>query len=224
MSEIAENNVEQENLKEKDVSNTKRIRSGGDNRREGRDNKGRDRRHDDKKEESQFIEKLISIRRVTKVVKGGKNMRFSALMIVGDGKGKVAYASAKAREVPDAIKKAALRAKMSLIKVPLKQGKTFHYDVNHYTSASKVYLRSAKPGTGVIAGGAMRSIFEALGVQDVVAKRLGTNNSYNVVRATFNALKIMESPRQVAKRRGLQITDMNERKKILLGRVEQNVE
>ncbi|USO02397.1 MAG: 30S ribosomal protein S5 [Alphaproteobacteria bacterium] len=217
MSEIVEKDTEQEIVGE-ETSAAKKDRHGGEGRRNTRE-----RRNDDKKEESQFIEKLISVRRVTKVVKGGKNMRFSALMVVGDGKGKVAYASAKAREVPDAIKKAALKAKSSLMKVPLKHGKTFHYDTKHASCSSKVYIRSAKPGTGVIAGGAMRAIFEALGAQDVVAKRLGTNNSYNVVRATFNALKVMESPRQVAKRRGLQITEMNERKKALSGRIEKNV-
>jgi len=216
MSDVAEKIVQEQ---ADSASTVKRGRKGGDKR-----SGSRDRRSDERKEESQYVEKLISIRRVTKVVKGGKNMRFSALMVVGDGKGHVSYASAKAREVPDAIKKAALKAKASLMRVPLKYGKTFHYDVAHHKSSSKVYIRSARPGTGVIAGGAMRAIFEALGVQDVVAKRLGTNNSYNVVRSTFSALKVMESPRQVAKRRGVQITDVNERRKVILGKAEQNVE
>ena len=218
MNETAEN-VEQDNYQDERV-NARQGKSG-----HGAHKDHRDKKSDEKKEGTQLTEKLISVRRVTKVVKGGKNMRFSALIVVGDGKGRAAYASAKAREVPDAIKKASLKAKTGLIRVPLKQGKTFHYDSTYDKGASKVCLRSAKSGTGVIAGGAMRSIFEALGVQDVVAKRLGTGNSYNVVRSTFNALKMMESPRQVAKRRGIPITEINERKKVLLkGRIDKNVE
>lgn len=175
-----------------------------------------------REQDVQYIEKLINVRRVTKVVKGGKNMRFSALVVVGDGKGRVSYASSKAREVPDAIKKAALKAKNSLKKIPLKFGKTLHHDYAHYKCSSKVQIRSAKSGTGVIAGGAMRSVFEALGVHDVVSKSMGTNNSYNVVRSTISALRMTESPRQVAKRRGLTIADINTRRQVLLGKNENN--
>lgn len=191
-----------------------------DEQKKGRGGKQRRPKKDESKEKrtelgESLVEKLISIRRVTKVVKGGKNMRFSALVIVGDGKGKVGYANAKAREVPDAIKKAVGKAKKRFIKVPMKFGKTVHHDVNYYKGASRVVIRTAKAGTGVIAGGAMRSMFEATGIHDVVAKSIGTNNSYNVVRATFNALKMTESPRDVAKRRGLAIQDLNHRRKVL---------
>lgn len=225
MNDIIEN-LETEVAREEDQKGGRRKRTGG--RRDDRSDSNRQdrKKNDDKREESQFIEKLISVRRVTKVVKGGKNMRFSALVVVGDGKGRVAYTSAKAREVPDAIKKASTKAKTRLIKVPLKYGRTLHHDVSHYNCSSKVQIRSAKPGTGVIAGGSMRAIFEALGVQDVVAKRIGTGNSYNVVRSTFNALKLMESPRQVSKRRGFTATDINDRRNFLLGKKgeQQNVE
>jgi small subunit ribosomal protein S5 len=190
-----------------------------DEQKKGRGGKQRRPKKDEPKEQradgEALVEKLISIRRVTKVVKGGKNMRFSALVIVGDAKGKVGYANAKAREVPDAIKKAVGKAKKRFIKVPMKFGKTVHHDVNYYKGASRVIIRTAKAGTGVIAGGAMRSMFEAVGIHDVVAKGMGTNNSYNVVRATFNALKMTESPRDVAKRRGLAIQDLNHRRKVL---------
>jgi small subunit ribosomal protein S5 len=190
-----------------------------DEQKKGRGGKQRRPKKDEPKEQrtdgEALVEKLISIRRVTKVVKGGKNMRFSALVIVGDGKGKVGYANAKAREVPDAIKKAVGKAKKRFIKVPMKFGKTVHHDVNYYKGSSRVIIRTAKAGTGVIAGGAMRSMFEAVGIHDVVAKGMGTNNSYNVVRSTFNALKSTESPRDVAKRRGLAIQDLNHRRKVL---------
>jgi small subunit ribosomal protein S5 len=190
-----------------------------DEQKKGRGGKNRRPKKDEPKEQrvdgESLVEKLISIRRVTKVVKGGKNMRFSALVIVGDGKGKVGYANAKAREVPDAIKKAVGKAKKRFIKVPMKFGKTVHHDVNYYKGSSRVIIRTAKAGTGVIAGGSMRSMFEAVGIHDVVAKAIGTNNSYNVVRSTFNALKMTESPRDVAKRRGLAIQDLNHRRKVL---------
>ncbi len=190
-----------------------------DEQKKGRGGKQRRPKKDEPKEQradgEALVEKLISIRRVTKVVKGGKNMRFSALVIVGDGKGKVGYANAKAREVPDAIKKAVGKAKKRFIKVPMKFGKTVHHDVNYYKGSSRVIIRTAKAGTGVIAGGAMRSMFEAVGIHDVVSKGMGTNNSYNVVRSTFNALKLTESPRDVAKRRGLAIQDLNHRRKVL---------
>jgi len=158
--------------------------------------------------EESFMEKLISVRRVTKVVKGGKNMRFSALVVVGDGKGRVGYATGKAREVPDAVKKAVDRAKKNLIRVPLREGRTLHHDVRARAGASIVYLRSAPAGTGVIAGGAMRSIFEVLGIHDVVSKSVGTSTYHNTVRATFDALKSLQSPRTVAAKLGRKVSDI----------------
>lgn len=160
------------------------------------------------REDEAFIEKLISVRRVTKVVKGGKTMRFSALVVVGDGKGKVGYATGKAREVPDAVKKAVERAKRAMIRIPLREGRTIHHDVVADTGAAKVYLRTAPAGTGVIAGGAMRQLFEALGVHDVVSKSVGTGNYHNVVRATMKALTQISSPRSVAQKLGKKITDI----------------
>ncbi len=158
--------------------------------------------------DEQFIEKLVNVRRVTKVVKGGKNLRFSALVVVGDGKGRVGYGSGKAREVPDAVKKATERAKKTMIKVPLREGRTLHHDVNARVGAGIVYLRSASPGTGVIAGGPMRAVFEALGLQDVVSKSVGTSNYYNMVRATFEALRNISSPRQVANKLGRKLNEI----------------
>ena len=167
--------------------------------------------------DEQFIEKLVTgaavitvreLSRVTKVVKGGKNLRFSALVVVGDGKGRVGYGSGKAREVPDAVKKATERAKKTMIKVPLREGRTLHHDVNARVGAGIVYLRSASPGTGVIAGGPMRAVFEALGLQDVVSKSVGTSNYYNMVRATFEALRNISSPRQVANKLGRKLNEI----------------
>lgn len=162
--------------------------------------------------EDNLVEKLISVRRVTKVVKGGKTLRFSALVVVGDGRGRVGYATGKAREVPDAVKKAVDRAKKSMIRVPLREGRTLHHDVSARVGAGKVFLRSAPAGTGVIAGGAMRQLFEALGVHDVVSKSVGTNNYHNVVRATMEALQSMTSPRNVAHKLGKKLTDVLERR------------
>ena len=164
------------------------------------------------KEENQLVEKLVAVRRVTKVVKGGKTLRFSALVIVGDGRGRVGYASGKAREVPDAVKKAVDRAKKTMIRVPLREGRTLHHDVSARVGASRVFLRSAAPGTGVIAGGAMRALFEALGLQDVVSKSLGTANYHNVVRATIEALKSVSSPRQISTKLGKKLSDIVSRR------------
>lgn len=150
------------------------------------------------KNEEQLSEKLVSVRRVTKVVKGGKILRFSALVIVGDGKGRVGFASGKAREVPDAVKKAVDKAKKSMIRVPLREGRTLHHDVVGRDGAGKVFLRSAPVGTGVIAGGPMRAVFEALGLHDVVSKSVGSGNYHNMVRATFDALRSVNAPRSIA--------------------------
>ncbi|MCX7338715.1 MAG: 30S ribosomal protein S5 [Alphaproteobacteria bacterium] len=160
------------------------------------------------REEQQFIEKLVSVRRVTKVVKGGKTLRFSALVVVGDGKGKVGYATGKAKEVPDAVKKASERAKRSMIRVPLREARTLHHDTNARIGAGRVYLRPAPAGTGVIAGGAMRAVFEALGLHDVVSKSVGTGNYHNTVRATIGALKAVYSPRQVANKLGKKLGEI----------------
>jgi small subunit ribosomal protein S5 len=162
----------------------------------------------DKEKDDSFIEKLISVRRVTKVVKGGKNMRFAALVVVGDGKGRVAYATGKAREVPDAVKKAVDRAKKIMVRIPLREARTLHHDVSASVGASKVYLRTAPSGTGVIAGGALRSIFEALGVHDIVAKSVGTPTYHNTVRATFLALKKVRSPKMIAQMLGKKVNEI----------------
>ncbi len=169
------------------------------------------------REEQEFIEKLVSVRRVTKVVKGGKNLRFSALVVVGDGRGRVGFGSGKAREVPDAVKKATEQAKRSMIRVPLREGRTLHHDITGRFGAGRVYLRSAPSGTGIIAGGPMRAVFEALGLQDVVSKSVGTSNYYNMVRATFTALQDVSSPRQVAARLGRKVPEIIARRDAAIG-------
>jgi len=164
------------------------------------------------KEESDFIEKLVHINRVAKVVKGGRRFGFAALMVVGDGKGRVGFGHGKAREVPEAIRKATEAAKKSMIRVPLREGRTLHHDIEGRHGAGRVLLRSAPDGTGIIAGGPMRAVFEALGVHDVVAKSLGSQNPYNMVRATFDAVAQQMSPRQMAARRGMKVGDIVSRR------------
>ena len=173
--------------------------------------RGRERDRDDR--DSEFVDKLVHINRVAKVVKGGKRFGFAALVVVGDLKGRVGFGHGKAREVPDAIKKATESAKRSLIRVPLREGRTLHHDVHGHHGAGKVFLRAAPPGTGIIAGGPMRAVFETLGVQDVVAKSLGTSNPYNMVRATFDALRREDSPRGVAARRGKKVSEIVTRRR-----------
>jgi small subunit ribosomal protein S5 len=148
--------------------------------------------------ESEFVEKLVHINRVAATVKGGRRFSFAALMVVGDQKGRVGFGHGKAREVPEAIRKATEEAKKSMIRVPLRESRTLHHDGNGRWGAGKVMVRAAPPGTGVIAGGPMRAVLETLGVQDVVGKSVGSSNPYNMVRATFEALKVQSSPRQVA--------------------------
>ncbi len=167
----------------------------------------------EKKQESELIERLVGINRVAKVVKGGRRFGFAAIMIVGDEKGRVGMGTGKAREVPDAIRKANEQARRNLFRVPLREGRTLHHDVEGTFGAGRVRLRAAEPGTGIIAGGPMRAIFEALGVQDVVAKCIGTSNPHNMVKATFEALKNMSSPRMVAARRGKKVNEILGRKK-----------
>ena len=162
----------------------------------------------EEREESELVERLVGINRVAKVVKGGRRFGFAALVVVGDGRGRVGFGSSKAREVPDAIKKATEQAKRHMIRVPLREARTLHHDVHGHDGAGRVFLRSAVPGTGIIAGGPLRAIFEALGIQDVVAKVQGSNNPYSMVNATFDALKRIQSPRQVAARRGKKVSDI----------------
>tara|TARA_R110002124_G_scaffold14941_1_gene65898 strand:+ start:778 stop:1284 length:507 start_codon:yes stop_codon:yes gene_type:complete len=154
------------------------------------------------------VDKLVHINRVAKVVKGGRRFGFAALVVVGDQKGRVGFGHGKAREVPEAIRKATESAKRAMIRVPLREGRTLHHDIDGRHGAGRVVLRAAPAGTGIIAGGPMRAVFETLGVQDVVAKSLGSSNPYNMVRATFDALKHEQSPRMVAARRGKKVSDI----------------
>jgi len=171
--------------------------------------RGRDReRGHDREQSDEFIDKLVTINRVAKVVKGGRRFAFAALVVVGDQKGRVGYGAGKAREVPEAIRKATERAKRGLIRVPMKEGRTLHHDVVGRFGAGSVVLRSATAGTGIIAGGPMRAVFETLGIGDVVAKSLGSRNPHNMVKATFAALQQCASPRSVANRRGKKVSDL----------------
>ncbi|MDR1551579.1 MAG: 30S ribosomal protein S5 [Holosporaceae bacterium] len=164
------------------------------------------------REEVAYTEKLVAINRVAKVVKGGKRFSFSALVVIGDGKGRVGYANGKAREVADAVKKASDRAKRSLVRIPMREGRTLHHDVVGHFGAGRVVLRAAVSGTGIIAGGAMRSVFEALGIQDVVSKCVGSANPHNMVRATFVALQATVSPKFIAGKRGKRIGEVTSRR------------
>ena len=179
-----------------------------DDNRGGGGRGGRDRRNKREDEGPELIEKLIFINRVAKVVKGGRRFGFAALVVVGDGKGRVGQGHGKAKEVPEAIRKATEAAKKSMVRIPLKEGRTLHHDVEGRFGAGKVVFRTAPPGTGIIAGGPSRAVMEALGVADVVAKSNGTSNPYNLVRATIDALQRTQSPRQVAQRRGIKVADV----------------
>lgn len=159
-------------------------------------------------EQGDLVDKLVSINRVAKVVKGGRRFGFAALVVVGDAKGRVGYGTGKAREVPEAIRKATERAKRGLIRVPLREGRTLHHDARGRFGAGRVLMRAAPPGTGIIAGGPMRAVFETLGVQDVVAKSVGSQNPHNMVKATIECLKSLNSPRTVANRRGKKIGEI----------------
>jgi small subunit ribosomal protein S5 len=183
----------------------------GGNRRDGdRNKRGRDASAEPAGEE--LIEKLVHINRVSKTVKGGKRFGFAALVVVGDGKGRVGFGHGKAREVPEAIAKATAAAKKAMVRVPLRDGRTLHHDGFGHFGAGKVYVRSATQGTGIIAGGPMRAVFESLGVADVVTKSVGTNNPYNMIRATFAALVGQVSPKSVAQRRGKKVMDLLSRR------------
>jgi small subunit ribosomal protein S5 len=178
-------------------------RGGGRGRRDDRRGRGGD---DDGGEE--LIEKLVHINRVSKTVKGGKRFGFAALVVVGDGKGRAGFGHGKAREVPEAISKATAAAKKAMVRVPLRDGRTLHHDGQGHFGAGRVTVRSAPSGTGIIAGGPMRAVFESLGVADVVTKSVGTSNPYNMIRATFEALKEQTSPRSVSQRRGKKVADL----------------
>ena len=170
----------------------------------------REREKDRKPEErdSEFTDKLVHINRVAKVVKGGRRFGFAAIVVVGDSKGRVGYGAGKAREVPEAIRKATEQARRNMVRVPLREGRTLHHDIIGRYGAGEVVLKAAPQGTGIIAGGPMRAIFEALGVQDVVAKSIGTSNPHNMIKATFAALTRSSSPRSVATRRGKKVSDI----------------
>src|SRR3954467_14095322 len=183
------------------MANERGERGGGRNRDSNRDDR-----------DSEFLDKLVHINRVAKVVKGGKRFGFAALVVVGDQKGRVGFGHGKAREVPEAVRKATESAKRGLVRVPLREGRTLHHDVDGRHGAGKVVCRAAPPGTGIIAGGPMRAVFDALGVQDVVAKSIGSSNPYNMVRATFDALKHQDSPRLVAQRRSIKVSALQARR------------
>jgi small subunit ribosomal protein S5 len=176
--------------------------------REGEGGRGRDREERD----SEFVDRLVHINRVAKVVKGGRRFGFAALVVVGDQKGRVGFGHGKAREVPEAIRKATEAAKHALIRVPLREGRTLHHDVTGRHGAGRVVLRAAPAGTGIIAGGPMRAVFETLGMHDVVAKSQGSSNPYNMVRATFDALLQEDSPRSVAARRSIKVSTLQSRR------------
>ncbi|MCG6902888.1 MAG: 30S ribosomal protein S5 [Rhodobacter sp.] len=162
----------------------------------------------DRDETPEFADRLVAINRVSKTVKGGKRFGFAALVVVGDQKGRVGFGKGKAKEVPEAIRKATEQAKRQMIRVPLREGRTLHHDVYGRHGAGKVTMRTAPQGTGIIAGGPMRAVFEMLGIQDVVAKSLGSQNPYNMIRATIDGLKNESSPRMVAQRRGKKVADI----------------
>jgi len=180
-------------------------KGSGGGRGRGGENRGRG---NDRDEGDDLIDKLVHINRVSKVIKGGRRFSFSALVVVGDGRGRVGYGTGKAREVPEAIRKATDQAKRDMVRVPLREGRTLHHDMEGRFGAGKVVMRAAPPGTGIIAGGPMRAVFETMGVQDVVAKSIGTSNPHNMIKATFEALNDCQSPRGVAARRGKKVGEI----------------
>lgn len=176
-------------------------------------------RRDQEQEGPEMLERLVAVNRVAKVVKGGRRFGFAALMVIGDGNGQVGFGTGKAKEVPDAIRKATDDAKRNMIRVPLREGRTIHHDITGRYGAGKVTLRAAPSGTGIIGGGPMRAIFEALGIQDIVSKSNGTANPHNMVRATLEALKNIQSPRQIAARRGKKVGDVIANREVMAGTV-----
>jgi small subunit ribosomal protein S5 len=176
------------------------------------------------KQENDLVDKLVSINRVAKVVKGGRRFGFAALVVVGDTKGRVGYGLGKAREVPEAIRKATEQAKRSMIRITIRDGRTLHHDVNGRFGAGRVVLRAAPAGTGIIAGGPMRAVFETVGIRDIVTKSIGTSNPYNMVKATFEALKSLNSPRAVAARRSMKVSQLFSRGKAAEAEAEAEIE
>ncbi|WP_416884547.1 30S ribosomal protein S5 [Marivita sp.] len=173
-----------------------------------RENNRRGNRREREEQAPEFADRLVAINRVSKTVKGGKRFGFAALVVVGDQKGRVGFGKGKAKEVPEAIRKATEQAKRKMIRVPLREGRTLHHDIEGRHGAGKVVMRTAPTGTGIIAGGPMRAVFEMLGVQDVVAKSIGSQNPYNMIRATLDGLGKESSPRSVAQRRGKKVADI----------------
>ena len=165
-------------------------------------------RRQEREETPEFADRLVAINRVSKTVKGGKRFGFAALVVVGDQRGRVGFGKGKAKEVPEAIRKATEQAKRQMIRVPLKEGRTLHHDIEGRHGAGKVVMRTAPTGTGIIAGGPMRAVFEMVGIQDVVSKSIGSANPYNMIRATIDGLKKESSPRSVAQRRGKKVADI----------------
>lgn len=187
-------------------SNTER-RPRGEKEREN-DRERNDQRNDREHDAEELVDKLVYVNRVAKTVKGGRRMAFAALVVVGDQRGRVGYGTGKAREVPEAIRKATDKAKKEMIRIPLREGRTLHHDVYGRFGAGKVVLRTAPAGTGIIAGGPMRAVFETMGLQDVVAKSIGSQNPHNMIKATFEALKAVHSPRMIAAKRGKKVCDI----------------
>jgi small subunit ribosomal protein S5 len=192
-------------------------------RNDRRPGRGRDRNKEEQRDE-ELIDKLVHINRVAKVVKGGRRFSFAALVVAGDGSGRVGFGTGKAREVPEAIRKATEQAKREMVHVPLRDGRTLHHDVEGNFGAGKVVLRSAPPGTGIIAGGPMRTVFEAMGVKDVVTKSIGSANPHNMIKATFNALSSSSSPRSVAARRGKKVSEIVARRSSAVAQVKEQAD
>ncbi len=186
--------------------NTERRR-GGEKEREN-DRERADLRAERDRDMDEIVDKLVYVNRVAKTVKGGRRMAFAALVVVGDQRGRVGFASGKAREVPEAIRKATEKAKREMIRIPLREGRTLHHDVRGRFGAGEVVLRTAPAGTGIIAGGPMRAVFETMGIQDIVAKSIGSQNPHNMIKATFAALKTVNSPRMIAAKRGKKVGDV----------------
>ncbi len=210
-NKVTDKKVELQNKKDSKVSSNKSQNKSSKQKTSNGDNKsGSNKNFSD---ENEYIEKLVSINRVAKVVKGGRRFSFAALVVVGDGNGMVGHGKGKAKEVPEAIKKATDEAKTRMIRVPLRQARTLHHDITGRYDAGKVTLRSAPSGTGVIAGGPMRSVFEALGIKDIVAKSVGSSNPHNMIRATFDALSSASSPKLISIRRGLKVNEITKRRK-----------
>ena len=200
--------VETKEKKERKPRGAKTERGGERSPKRNRE----DRPAGEEREQNEMVERLVAINRVAKVVKGGKRFGFAALIVIGDGRGKIGVGAGKAREVPDAIKKATDQAKRKMERIALREGRTIHHDITARFGAGRVVLRAAVPGTGIIAGGPMRAVFEVLGIQDIVAKSNGTSNPYNMVKATLEALRQTESPRTVAARRGRRVNEVLGRK------------